>query len=257
MHKRKILVFDTETTGFENEDRIIQIGSVMTSRNRTYSSESWVQATKEISVGSMTAHGIRRLPTFTEKLSKTKTIKRINSLKENDIVVGHNIDFDLNMARGVIHNDKFKVIDTLLIAEFLRQESVIAETDKINLQYLRYLWITEKRENELIKKHKPKGGAHSALFDSLITNEILEVLINTLWEIGYSNPWEKAIEIYENRFSPYSVELTFGKYKGMTVFQVYQIDSSYLEWFHENIDGRDREKKAIVNLSNELKTTGK
>ena len=114
---RKILVLDTETTGFEDKDRVIQIGSIMTSKYRTYASEEYVKTRRKISTGSMIAHGIREIPKSAVKLSKTKTMKRLKSLKEDDIVVGHNIDFDLGMLNIEAKDLECKVIDTILIAE--------------------------------------------------------------------------------------------------------------------------------------------
>jgi len=250
---KKIIVFDTETTGFDDDDRVIQIGSIMLSKGRTYTSEDFVKTDRIISIGSMTAHGIRKLPAYTKNLSRTKTIKRLNSLEENDIVIGHNVDFDLNMIGRVLHNSKFKIVDTMYIAEFLKKKNCFEEEDKINLQYLRYKLIDEEYEKKIIKKYKPIGGAHSALFDSLVTREILDTFIEALKILGYNNPWEKAIELYENRFSPETVIFTFGKYKDRTVREVFNIDMSYLEWFHNNVDGREREKKAIEILDKEFK----
>lgn len=249
----KILIFDTETTGFEDDDRVIQIGSVMVSKNKIYTSEDFVKTDKKISIGSMTAHGIRTLPKNAKHLKQTLTMKRINSLTENDIIVGHNIDFDLNMIRNVITNDNFKVIDTMLIAEFLKKEGFyLKDEDKINLQYLRYKWVSKQKEDELIKKHKPVGGAHSALFDSLITKDILGRMYAMLDNLGFQAQ-NKAIELYKNRFAPETVIIPIGKYKDKTVIEVYNIDYKYLEWFYDNITGCERQKTAIMNLSNQLK----
>lgn len=253
IYNGKILTLDTETTGFCEHDRIIQIGSVMKSKGKIYTSEDFVLSSAEISIGAMTAHGIRTIPKNAKKLRLTTTVKRLNGLGKNDIVVGHNIDFDLGMLSRVIKNRKFKVIDTLLIAEYLKKHMILGEHEKLNLQYLRYKWVSEEQEKELIKKHKPNGGAHSALFDSLITDKIAEVLINTLWEIGHEDPIQTAIELYEDRFNPFAVVIPFGKYKGKTVHEVYRESSTYLEWFYNNVDGRDREKKAILILSQQIK----
>lgn len=252
----KILILDTETTGFEDDDRVIQIGSVMLSKNKIYTSEDFVKTSRKISIGSMTAHGIRTLPKNAKHLNQTSTMKRINSLTENDIIVGHNIDFDLNMIRNVTTNDKFKVVDTMLIAEFMKSVGMLGKEDKISLQYLRYKWVSQKRENELIKKHKPNGGAHSALFDSLITVEILAVMVDEIANYYLDKPdtvWGFLQSIYEDRFAPEIVTIPIGKYKDKTVIEVYNIDYKYLEWFYDNITGCDRQKTAIMNLSNQLK----
>lgn len=250
--KRKILIFDTETTGFDKDDQIIQIGSVMISGTRHYTEETFVKHEKEISVGSMTAHGIRSVPkNKAVSLKKTKTMKRINKLGKNDIVIGHNIDFDLDKVSGAIENDKFEIVDTLIIAEFMREVGMIPEDAKINLQYLRYLWVTQEREDKLIKKYKPSGGAHSALFDVIITNEIASIMINELAYYYLDKPdtvWDFVKHLYKNRFSPDRVRFNFGKYKGQTVRQVYLCDPSYLEWFYLNVDGAEREKKAIDSM---------
>lgn len=252
MKPKKIIVFDTETTGIDEEDQVIQIGSIMHSNGRKYTDESFVKHTKEISIGSMTAHNIRKIPMLAQKLKNTKTIKRINKLEECDVIIGHNIDFDLRMTRDVLKGVKCMIVDTWILAEYLQRIGDIPEDAKLNLQYLRFMWLDEKDEKRLIKKYKPEGGAHTALFDVLITALIAEKMINEIANYLLDDPdtvWEFASNLYKNRFSPKWVKFTFGKYKGQTVQEVYEGgDTSYLEWFYENVDGREQEKQAIDNM---------
>ena len=256
----KVLILDTETTGFEDDDKVIQIGSIMRSKFRTYTDEAYTKTTKKISTGSMTAHGIRKLPDDAVFIDTTKTVKRINKLGKNDVVMGHNIDFDLHMLRDEITNDKFIIVDTLLIARFMRKVGMMKQEDKVNLQYLRYLWLSDKQEKEIIKKYKPAGGAHSALFDCLITDAIAEHMINELAYFYLEDPadvWTFVSNLYKDRFNPDVVEIPFGKYKDKTVLEVYSIQSDYLEWFYDNVNGAENVKKAIMILSNQLKTQEK
>lgn len=40
-------------------------------------------------------------------------------------------------------------------------------------------------------------------------------------------------------------ELTFGKYKGRTIYAVYKFDPSYIEWLSENSYGKTQEAVEI------------
>ena len=60
----------------------------------------------------------------------------------------------------------------------------------------------------------------------------------------------------ENKFgnldhSPKEVRVTFGKYKGMTVEEIYNTDRDYLKWLQDNMGGNGKIKNAIDDwLSN-------
>ncbi len=211
MEKPLIVFLDTETTGVEATDRLIQVSYKVRSTGETDTQlfcppEGVILTLEATSVHHITRKMIADKPFFTN--SKMK--ERLQELfSEGAIMVAHNAIFDIGVIRmeGL---EPQKHICTLKIARFLDSKGEMANH---KLQYLRYACDLEV-----------EGKAHDAEGDVAVLEKLFEYFLNKL-------TIEEMLEIsakpsFIRRFS-------FGKYKGELVSDVAKKDKDYLRWFLE------------------------
>jgi DNA polymerase III epsilon subunit-like protein len=212
---KKIIFFDTETTGNTEKDVLCQIA--YKTENETFEAlyNPKIKIPPEASaVHHITNKMVVEKPTFQE----SPEYQKIKTLFEDtdSIPVAHNANFDLMMFEK--ENIKpTKYICTLRVARFLDEEGKI---EKYNLQYLRYLLEIEV-----------EATAHDALGDVLVLEKLFERLLKKVMEennIDKESALEKMIEISSHP----SIMRTFnfGKHVGVKVEDVAKTDRGYLEW---------------------------
>jgi len=233
------ILFDTETTGNGDNDRIIQIGAIVISNENGETCieiyDELCKAEIPITIEAMEVHNITpNIISDKPPFMKTECYKRINDLnsKEN-YLIAHNIKFDLGMLEkeGFINN--YTLIDTVRCAMHL-----FPDQQYHRLQYLRYSLELYKQE---VKEAEDLGiiiKAHDAIGDVLIMKLLLDKL---LVEVQRLNPEYNKTDIMKKLAkltnTPVLMKIfKFGKYKGQDIDQVASDDKGYLKWMRKNLD---------------------
>lgn len=217
---KTIIIFDTETTGNEEKDRLCQLAYKQID-NDTIFNELY-KPVVPISVASQAVHHITpKMVAGKPAFSESQDYRALKELFESDdtIVVAHNAKFDLAMLNkeGI---KPVQYIDTLKIVRHLDPEMKI---ERHNLQFLRYLLELDNDIEEVIQAHDAKG-------DVLILEKLFERLFKKMRETHGSDEavLETMMEISEQ--PSLITKFTFGKYNGSTVESVANQDPGYLEW---------------------------
>jgi DNA polymerase III epsilon subunit-like protein len=229
----KYVLFDTETTGSDESDRIIQVGAMIVhSKDDIEVYDELCSTDVPIKLEAMEVHNItpdliENQPLYQE-LDFTKKLEAYND-KEN-FLIAHNISFDLGMVEKEGFDNNYTLIDTLRCAKHL-----LPDLPYHRLQYLRYaleLYKTEGAEaNELGITIK----AHDAIGDVLVMKLLLSKLIALAKEqFPKENPMHTLAKLTQ---TPVLIKsFKFGKYKGKEVAEIAKEDMGYLKWMQGNMD---------------------
>lgn len=212
--KDKLIYLDTETTGAEEEDKLIQIGY----RSNSEDVNELFKANLPIKIGAMATHHITEKMVENKPKFKNSPIfqKLLDYNLHEHIMVAHNAPFDDEMLQkeGVKFN---RIIDTLKIARHLDPNGKI---ESYALQYLRYLLGIEI-----------EAVAHDAWGDILVLEAVFERMFNKLKEkesLTDCQTINRMIEISDN---PVKIaRFQFGKHKGELVQDVAIKDKGYIRW---------------------------
>lgn len=223
----KYILFDTETTGNKEEDRIIQVGAmIVDSKGGIEVYDELCSTVLPIKIDAMAVHGItpdliEGKPLFNQT-NFYQTLQSLNT-KEN-YLIAHNLPFDLGMLQKEGFEPNIQLIDTLRVAKHL-----ITDTDSHALQYLRYKLELYKEEIEEALKHNITIKAHDAIGDVLVMKLLLSKLVALSKEkFAGINPMVKMEELTR---TPIFIEVfKFGKYKGRRVKEVCDEDIDYINW---------------------------
>ncbi|MDO8686836.1 MAG: exonuclease domain-containing protein, partial [Candidatus Berkelbacteria bacterium] len=207
--------FDTETTGNEQKDFLVQIAYKTSDENFTGLYKPSIKIPPEASaVHHITNKMVADKPSFQESDDLPK-IKKLFEDKDS-VVVAHNALFDLTIIKKEGIEPK-RFICTLRVARHLDPENKI---EQYKLQYLRYYLDIEI-----------DATAHDALGDVLVLEQLYERLKKKIVNennIGENEAIEKMIEISSH--PSIFTKLNFGKYKGKKIEEVLSIDRGWLEW---------------------------
>ena len=224
----KIIFFDTETTGNEQKDFLVQLAYKTGSDSFTGLYKPPIKIPPEASaVHHITNKMIESKKSFKDSGDRVK-IKKLFEDK-NSIVVAHNASFDLIMIKKEGIEPK-KFICTLRLARYLDKEEKI---EQYKLQYLRYLLDLEIN-----------ATAHDALGDVLVLEKLFERLKNKMLEEAKSSeagsPDASGETFRENEVLEKMIEISshpsllrtfgFGKYNGRKIEDIAKMDRGYLEW---------------------------
>ena len=227
------VLFDTETTGNQEEDKVIQFGAmVVNQKGKIEAYDELCSTDIEIKLEAMEVHNIT--PNLIEnkpKATETSFYKRLEELNTNEnYLIAHNISFDLGMIEkeGFINN--YQLIDTLRCAKHL-----FPELPYHRLQYLRYALELYKVEEAEAIKHNITIKAHDAIGDVLVMKLFLTKLVKKCREIYPDyNPMEKLVDLTKTPVLLKSFK--FGKYKNKEIEKVAQEDPGYLNWMRTNME---------------------
>ena len=256
---KECLFLDTETTGIEENDRLIEVAySVVRARgNKTLEiiyKENLYNTDVPINPAASAVHGyakwhIKNKPFF----SQGNEHKELHILNERGAVfIAHNSSFDLKMLEkeGLIW-DIDNVIDTLRVARHLIKDK---EVQSHSLQYLRYFFELDLMDEfEELKKtmNIDEVRPHTALSDIFILMLFVEFLMKKynvnlddmlklsktpiLYDsIDFGNVFEKGTSYEEIIQSNYE---QYGKTK---------TGVSYLMWAVENMDTLNFDKRHSI-----------
>jgi len=212
---KKIIFFDTETTGNTEKDYLCQIAY----KTGDESFVGFYKPSIKIPPEASAVHHITN-KMVEDKISfkKSKDQEKIKGLfeDENSVVVAHNTQFDLMIIKKEDIKPKNSIC-TLRLARYLDPEGKI---ERYNLQYLRYLLDLDVQ-----------ATAHDALGDVLVLEKLFERLKKKLMEaenLDEEKVIEKMIEISSH---PSLLKIIpFGKHNGKTIEEIARIDRGYLEW---------------------------
>ncbi|QOG11362.1 3'-5' exonuclease [Arcobacter sp. FWKO B] len=223
------ILFDTETTGGNEEDRIIQVGGIVLSNgSKPLVFDELCSSEVPIKIEAMEVHNITQdmlmgKPSFLQ--TKFYNMLQKHNQKEN-YLIAHNINFDLGMLikEGFVCN--MQIIDTLRCARHL-----LDELPYHRLQYLRYALDLYKIEKDEAMKLNIEIKAHDAIGDVLVMKLLLTKLTQIAKDRYNLSNKDSIAKLVELSDTPVFVKiLKFGKYKGQNLETIASSDKGYLEW---------------------------
>ena len=229
----KYILFDTETTGNQEEDRIIQVGAmIVDSKGKVEVFDELCMAPLPIKIQAMAVHGItpdllEGKGIFTDT-NFYKTLQALNN--QENYLIAHNMPFDMGMMQKEGFESNLQIIDTLRVAKHLLKNS-----ESHALQYLRYALELYKEEQAEANKHNITIKAHDAIGDVLVMKLLLSKLVAlTKEQFPGINPMVKMVELTS---TPIFIEIfKFGKYKGKNIQEVCDNDINYINWMMDKMD---------------------
>jgi len=229
----KYILFDTETTGNREEDRIIQVGAmIVDAKGEVEVFDELCSTTLPITIEAMAVHGIT--PDLIEgkgvfiETNFYKTLQSLNN--QENFLIAHNMPFDMGMMEKEGFVSSIRIIDTLRVAKHL-----LSEQKSKALQYLRYALELYKEEQAEADKYNITIKAHDAIGDVLVMKLLLSKLVAlTKEKFPDTNPMLKMEELTN---TPIFIEtFTFGKHKGKKISDVCDSDIGYINWMQKNMD---------------------
>lgn len=233
--KYTLIFFDTETTGSEPTDRLIQLAYKKDTDTVEESVSEFFKNPVPITFDAMAVHHITEERVADKPLCMESTLYAgMKDFFEGEHAVGiaHNAKFDVDMmARENITVTQW--IDTLKLARFL---DPALKLGRHNLQYLRYRLGLY---NDITADITP----HDALSDVLVLEKLFEYQVTKMKEdlpdISDDELIEKMIDIsVKPMLMP---KFTFGKHRGKSVQEVAEEDRGYLEWLLREKKNSDEE----------------
>jgi len=245
----KYVLFDTETTGNQEDDRIIQIGAmVIDGKGNVEVYNEFCSSDVQIKVDAMEVHNIT--PDMLEDkppFSATDFWQNISELNnDKNYLIAHNIKFDLGMLNKEGFENKMQLVDTLRCAKHL-----FPEENYHRLQYLRYSLDIYKEEEQEASKHGIVIKAHDAIGDVLVMKLFLSKLVAKVKE-NYSgvNPMLKLAELTE---TPVMMKtFKFGKYKGEQIEDIARSDRGYIQWMLKSLELDEDLKYTLERVSENM-----
>ena len=229
----KYILFDTETTGNQEEDRIIQVGGMVVDTNGDVEVfDEFCSTVLPIKIEAMAVHGIT--PNMIEgkgSFTETNFYKTLQSLNnQENYLIAHNMPFDMGMMEKEGFVSQIRIIDTLRVAKHL-----LSEQKSKSLQYLRYALELYKEEQAEADKYNITIKAHDAIGDVLVMKLLLSKLVSLCKEkFPDANPMVKMEELTQ---TPIFIEtFAFGKHKGKKISEVCGSDVGYINWMKKNMD---------------------
>ncbi len=229
----KYILFDTETTGNQEQDRIIQVGAMIVhDRNSIEIFDELCSTEVPISLEAMEVHNItpdliENQPPYPE-LQFTQKLQEYNH--SENYLIAHNIGFDLGMLEKEGFENHYTLIDTLRCAKHL-----LPDMPHHRLQYLRYALELYKTEGAEAAKLGITIKAHDAIGDVLVMKLLLSRLVkDTQEKYADVNPMKKLAELTQ---TPVLLKtFKFGKYKGREIAEICKADRGYINWMQQNLD---------------------
>ncbi len=227
------ILFDTETTGTQESDVIIQIGAlIMHGKNEVESYDELCSTQQSISLEAMEIHNITpEMIAGKPALKELQVWKRINELNSIDnYLIAHNISFDLGMLEKEGFENQYSLIDTLRCAKHL-----LPDSQYHRLQYLRYSLALYHQEPQETTDLNITIKAHDALSDVVVMKLLLSHLVKLTKE-SYpdENPMHKLVDLTKR---PVMIKkFRFGKYKDQEIKHIVQTDKGYINWMMNNLE---------------------
>ncbi len=227
------ILFDTETTGNQENDRIIQIGGmIVQGKAEIEVYDEFCSTDIPISVEAMEVHNITPdvivgKPPFIQ----TNFYTKVNEYNQpENYLIAHNISFDLGMLKKEGFENRYTLIDTVRCSRHL-----LPDTTYHRLQYLRYALGLYEKEGEEAKKLGITIKAHDAIGDVLVMKLLLSRLVQEVkQQFPDTDIMQKMAELTQ---TPVLIKIfKFGKYKGSEIEEIASEDPGYLKWMRKTLD---------------------
>lgn len=226
----KYVFLDLETTGLEDKDRICELAFICEDEEGSVmSSNTLCKSPKKISHEAMALHHITNEMLKNEKVcQQTPTYKRLQEYNtEENVLIAHNIHFDLEMLAKEGFDLKMQAVDTLRCVK-----SLIPECELFGLQFLRYELGLYKEEEDLAQSIGIDIMAHRALSDALHVKLLWKTLLQ----------YATVSQLVEISSRPVLLKkFPFGKYSGRYIEEIAGSDAAYLHWMLSNIEDMDED----------------
>jgi DNA polymerase-3 subunit epsilon/exodeoxyribonuclease X len=236
---KRYIILDTETTGTNEEDRVIQLGYMVLGAKDIEVYNEFFSSDIPIKFGAMEVHGItQEMIEGKPSIAQSGSFKRLNELNTNEnYMIIHNAPFDLGMLAKEGFTPKVKVIDTLRVAKHIYKDE-----EAHRLQYFRYKMGLYKEEQKEASELGIEVKAHDAIGDVLVLKLFLSKLRQSVQKIfPDDNPVDKMVDLTN---TPILIEkFRFGKYKGKTLREVAHEDAGYLRWMLSSMENLDDDMK--------------
>jgi len=241
----KFIVLDTETTGTEEEDKIIQLGYMVLGKpnEKIDVIEEFASSDIPIKYGAMEVHNITpEMIADKPPLQETSGFKELQRLNiEDNIMVIHNAPFDLNMLAKDGFELKMKLIDTLIVVKHLYPDN-----EAFRLQFFRYQMELYKKEEVEANKLNINIKAHDAIGDVLVLKLLMSELIEEVKkQFPDTNPIDKLISL--SKEIPLMKKIPFGKYYGEYIYDIVKKDKGWLDWALKNVEDMSEEFRFSIN----------
>lgn len=229
----KYILFDTETTGNQEQDRIIQIGGMIIHNKKEIEIyDEFCFTDIPISIEAMEVHNITpdmiRDKTSLLETSFYKRMQEFNAIE--NFLIAHNIDFDLVMLKKEGFENRYTLIDTFRCAKHL-----LPHMPYHRLQYLRYALDLYKIEQEEADKLHITIKAHDAIGDVLVMKLLLAKLVQITKEVYPGIDVMGKLSELTN--TPVMMRtFKFGKYKERNIEEIAQEDIGYLKWMRNTLE---------------------
>lgn len=240
----ELVFMDTETTGHDDEDRVIELGFLHVTPDKQYFPyQDYCLAPLDIKFEAMAVHNITpEMIADKPPLTETESFKVLNDLNnQGNYLIAHNSPFDISMLEkdGFVCN--FKVIDTLQCSKHL-----FPDAPSHKLQFMRYFMGNYKTEEQEAEKLGITLSAHSALGDVFFLKMFLaNCYKEVIKKFPGSNPLEKLVELSS---TPAIIKICpFGKHRGETFEHIASNNRSYLDWALKNMEDLDPNIRFTIN----------
>ena len=160
------ILLDTETTGFSNNDLILQLSYIVFNDCeilKTY--DQLVKINPKVKITNSFIHGITNDKCEKDGICINDILDRlIKDIHYCKSIIGHNISFDIRMLRNefIRNNKEFVLVESKLI-----EDTMTLSGGRIKLGVLYEKLFNEKMEN-----------AHNAYYDVLATYKVYKKLLN-------------------------------------------------------------------------------
>jgi DNA polymerase-3 subunit epsilon/exodeoxyribonuclease X len=227
------VLFDTETTGNQEEDKVIQFGAmIVDQKGKIEAFDELCSTNVDIKLEAMEVHNITPdLLINKPKAIETSFYKRLEELNTNEnYLIAHNISFDIGMIKKEGFVNQYQLIDTLRCAKHL-----YPDLPYHRLQYIRYALELYKTETAEAAKNNITIKAHDAIGDVLVMKLFLTKLVGKCREMYPDyNPIEKLVDL--TKTPVFMKTFKFGKHKGKDIESVAREDAGYLNWMRTNME---------------------
>ena len=227
------VLFDTETTGNQEDDKVIQFGAmIVDQKGKIEAFDELCSTNVDIKLEAMEVHNITPdLLINKPKAIETSFYKRLEELNTNEnYLIAHNISFDMGMIKKEGFVNQYQLIDTLRCAKHL-----YPDLPYHRLQYIRYALELYKTETAEAAKNNITIKAHDAIGDVLVMKLFLTKLVGKCREMYPDyNPIEKLVDL--TKTPVFMKTFKFGKHKGKDIESVAREDAGYLNWMRTNME---------------------
>lgn len=166
---QRVVVLDCETTGLNpSEDKILSIGAVALHENVICVEDHFSVFVKQDfnKAESIAVHGIVKNKTQ-KLLTEKETIKQLLQFMGSAKIVGHHIQFDIEMINRALHD-----------LQLPKLKNKVQDTSDLYLKYKGVHQPMQKSLDDLCEEFKiSKKDRHTALGDAFLTAQVYQRLI--------------------------------------------------------------------------------